>query len=105
MYRVDSMTCTLLRMDTGTATNTTKPAVPAPQTAATQTPCACSTRAQALLAHAAFRARTTRSSTETCVVPHLANLRSEEHTSELQSLMRISYAAFCLKKKIQLLTH
>src|SRR3546814_2496518 len=26
--------------------------------------------------------------------------RSEEHTSELQSLMRISYAAYCLKKKI-----
>src|SRR3546814_10355274 len=31
---------------------------------------------------------------------HAANLRSEEHTSELQSLMRISYAVFCLKKKI-----
>src|SRR3546814_10154721 len=30
-----------------------------------------------------------------------APLRSEEHTSELQSLMRISYAVFCLKKKIQ----
>src|SRR3546814_3536453 len=30
-----------------------------------------------------------------------ASLRSEEHTSELQSLMRISYAVFCLKKKIQ----
>src|SRR3546814_6890070 len=29
----------------------------------------------------------------------LARLRSEEHTSELQSLMRISYAVFCLKKK------
>src|SRR3546814_5568251 len=29
----------------------------------------------------------------------LPNLRSEEHTSELQSLMRISYAVFCLKKK------
>src|SRR3546814_9511135 len=29
--------------------------------------------------------------------------RSEEHTSELQSLMRISYAVFCLKKKIILL--
>src|SRR3546814_6899283 len=29
---------------------------------------------------------------------HLAH-RSEEHTSELQSLMRISYAVFCLKKK------
>src|SRR3546814_2587042 len=27
-------------------------------------------------------------------------VRSEEHTSELQSLMRISYAAFCLKKKM-----
>src|SRR3546814_2762066 len=27
--------------------------------------------------------------------------RSDEHTSELQSLMRISYAAFCLKKKIK----
>src|SRR3546814_1524870 len=29
--------------------------------------------------------------------------RSEEHTSELQSLMRISYAVFCLKKKTQTL--
>src|SRR3546814_1102298 len=31
------------------------------------------------------------------VMPYIA--RSEEHTSELQSLMRISYAVFCLKKK------
>src|SRR3546814_10735358 len=30
---------------------------------------------------------------------HCAMSRSEEHTSELQSLMRISYAVFCLKKK------
>src|SRR3546814_9210652 len=30
---------------------------------------------------------------------HPFGLRSEEHTSELQSLMRISYAVFCLKKK------
>src|SRR3546814_7859041 len=29
------------------------------------------------------------------------NARSEEHTSELQSLMRISYAVFCLKKKTE----
>src|SRR3546814_1535218 len=29
----------------------------------------------------------------------IVRLRSEEHTSELQSLMRISYAVFCLKKK------
>src|SRR3546814_1891803 len=28
-----------------------------------------------------------------------SDMRSEEHTSELQSLMRISYAVFCLKKK------
>src|SRR3546814_8812565 len=38
-----------------------------------------------------------------------SRLRSEEHTSELQSLMRISYAVFCLKKKkhkqITLTTH
>src|SRR3546814_7339575 len=37
-------------------------------------------------------------------IPHFADtqrhvIRSEEHTSELQSLMRISYAVFCLKKK------
>src|SRR3546814_5525925 len=31
----------------------------------------------------------------------LHEIRSEEHTSELQSLMRISYAVFCLKKKTQ----
>src|SRR3546814_3658444 len=33
------------------------------------------------------------------VVDDLVTNRSEEHTSELQSLMRISYAVFCLKKK------
>src|SRR3546814_3544968 len=32
-------------------------------------------------------------------MPVSASIRSEEHTSELQSLMRISYAVFCLKKK------
>src|SRR3546814_4785129 len=32
-------------------------------------------------------------------VAELVGFRSEEHTSELQSLMRISYAVFCLKKK------
>src|SRR3546814_1869164 len=41
---------------------------------------------------------------EALITPWLARqpkreLRSEEHTSELQSLMRISYAVFCLKKK------
>src|SRR3546814_10306762 len=33
------------------------------------------------------------------LLPWAHALRSEEHTSELQSLMRISYAVFCLKKK------
>src|SRR3546814_2980964 len=33
---------------------------------------------------------------------HQRYSRSEEHTSELQSLMRISYAVFCLKKKTQI---
>src|SRR3546814_3339424 len=36
--------------------------------------------------------------------PQLIMARSEEHTSELQSLMRISYAVFCLKKKITTIT-
>src|SRR3546814_4933119 len=34
-----------------------------------------------------------------------ADARSEEHTSELQSLMRISYAVFCLKKKTHTIKH
>src|SRR3546814_5800910 len=38
-------------------------------------------------------------------LPKLRHLRSEEHTSELQSLMRISYAVFCLKKKTIKNTH
>src|SRR3546814_7852412 len=42
-----------------------------------------------------------RRNTERLGIPFLANGRSEEHTSELQSLMRISYAVFCLKKKKQ----
>src|SRR3546814_7439689 len=36
---------------------------------------------------------------QTLRLHHPALVRSEEHTSELQSLMRISYAVFCLKKK------
>src|SRR3546814_3167242 len=38
-------------------------------------------------------------STQDFVAGKVAGTRSEEHTSELQSLMRISYAVFCLKKK------
>src|SRR3546814_2636517 len=36
---------------------------------------------------------------------HATGERSEEHTSELQSLMRISYAVFCLKKKKKKVPH
>src|SRR3546814_7195082 len=44
---------------------------------------------------------------DSIAAPFLHLLRSEEHTSELQSLMRISYAVFYLKKKILIyyLTH
>src|SRR3546814_9425161 len=38
-------------------------------------------------------------------VPAGGLVRSEEHTSELQSLMRISYAVFCLKKKNSIRRH
>src|SRR3546814_1117353 len=38
-------------------------------------------------------------------VPGVDRLRSEEHTSELQSLMRISYAVFCLKNNNKTTNH
>src|SRR3546814_10256691 len=41
----------------------------------------------------------TRSRSAAITTPSRSAFRSEEHTSELQSLMRISYAVFCLKKK------
>src|SRR3546814_2174857 len=40
-----------------------------------------------------------RAAEEVVMENRLIRMRSEEHTSELQSLMRISYAVFCLKKK------
>src|SRR3546814_1084523 len=44
--------------------------------------------------------KSSRSITASCIFCNWARrYRSEEHTSELQSLMRISYAVFCLKKK------
>src|SRR3546814_7861432 len=48
--------------------------------------------------HAAIvQSRSVGSRTAQCATAR--SIRSEEHTSELQSLMRISYAVFCLKKK------
>src|SRR3546814_7643630 len=62
-------------------------------------------RAVFALAHSAGRGRAPETSSCTRPGPPLGRgrtaqqERSEEHTSELQSLMRISYAVFCLKKK------
>src|SRR3546814_8906956 len=43
--------------------------------------------------------RAARTAFDQAVIGHVLQQRSEEHTSELQSLMRISYDVFCLKKK------
>src|SRR3546814_10107959 len=55
------------------------------------------TRARALIDPAFIRTRHTL--IEQTLQLLYSTMRSEEHTSELQSLMRISYAVFCLKKK------
>src|SRR3546814_4134844 len=47
----------------------------------------------------ARRAEPTHRAAQSCPFSHHYLIRSEEHTSELQSLMRISYAVFCLKKQ------
>src|SRR3546814_2625023 len=62
--------------------------------------CPCSFRCARRCSRMSLRFR--RRGQETRSLPHR---RSEEHTSELQSLMRISYAVFCLKKKNYLLHH
>src|SRR3546814_9513708 len=46
-----------------------------------------------------------RGKSSTSLIQALATSRSEEHTSELQSLMRISYAVFCLEKQNFLTTY
>src|SRR3546814_5606407 len=51
------------------------------------------------VARGRWRGRVARRQIRTALSGHI---RSEEHTSELQSLMRISYAVFCLKKTTQI---
>src|SRR3546814_5449390 len=53
----------------------------------------------------AQHARTEAGLFDCAVARHDRTDRSEEHTSELQSLMRISYAVFCLKKKKKTKSH
>src|SRR3546814_3009396 len=60
--------------------------------------CPCCRAVHSFLDHASPAGSARRSATNSLIALPLA-LRSEEHTSELQSLMRISYAVFCLKKK------
>src|SRR3546814_4961590 len=64
----------------------------------------------ALLGTAAIRSVPVRSGQNTArrtrlEAASLPGIRSEEHTSELQSLMRISYAVFCLKKNTKTTRH
>src|SRR3546814_8655056 len=59
---------------------------------------ACSFNTAIFIGFASIQAIRTMTRAVTATV--MIVLRSEEHTSELQSLMRISYAVFCLKKKI-----
>src|SRR3546814_7786276 len=51
------------------------------------------------LSYAALKSQIAAGKVKPLAVTGATRIRSEEHTSELQSLMRISYAVFCLKKK------
>src|SRR3546814_6252723 len=62
-------------------------------------PCRVSRRREALCRYGASGGKLPRSDDRARRIPDFVGARSEEHTSELQSLMRISYAVFCLKKK------
>src|SRR3546814_2396232 len=64
-----------------------RPSLPVPLMRVGSTPCSSTRR------------RTAGESVSAAFEHCLVGFRSEEHTSELQSLMRISYAVFCLKKK------
>src|SRR3546814_2536638 len=66
------------------------------------TPFPYTTRFRSLTWPTAAPSRVSATKPAPCSIPSSAQrlrARSEEHTSELQSLMRISYAVFCLKKK------
>src|SRR3546814_10697570 len=67
--------------------------VPGPQAGSNDVECAAHVFVEAVMDRPRFRAA--------FFHPRFWLLRSEEHTSELQSLMRISYAVFCLKKQTQ----
>src|SRR3546814_9780532 len=68
-------------------------AAPAPERGSTHQP------SQSIWSMVVSLAAAQRKARLRCGNGNCLNCRSEEHTSELQSLMRISYAVFCLKKK------
>src|SRR3546814_3861564 len=71
-----------------------------PATAARRPPApAAGSRSTSRLRATATRCATARTRATHAAACRGGRARSEEHTSELQSLMRISYAVFCLKKK------
>src|SRR3546814_5257287 len=91
---------TLFRSCTSCDTSTTDRSADGPCFSSTGRNCATSSVGASITAigakSEALCVKAKRSSSGSSVSP-----RSEEHTSELQSLMRISYAVFCLKKKKQ----
>src|SRR3546814_1025223 len=70
-----------------------------PRSTRTDTPFPYTTLFRSRNAISANRAISRRSNGRPAACSSRIRIRSEEHTSELQSLMRISYAVFCLKKK------
>src|SRR3546814_3108738 len=95
-----SMTSISLWVRVGTRSQRTTPCrigvVDASMYSAQRRPLLIALRRRFLVAHAARKACSRLWNTP---VFHMRIAESEEHTSELQSLMRISYAVFCLKKK------
>src|SRR3546814_7905258 len=90
-------------------TPSTSCSAPTRKSKATTRWCCCATSALNLTASTTWRRSSARRTSPTCRTTASSaspswrgSSRSEEHTSELQSLMRISYAVFCLKKKIQI---
>src|SRR3546814_4278048 len=70
-----------------------------PYTTLFRSPSACHFCKTAIKSSVVCRSTAEKGSSSSKVSASCSNNRSEEHTSELQSLMRISYAVFCLKKK------
>src|SRR3546814_4749335 len=92
---MDQLTCMLARKMVGPAPNLGSGLIDQSQKMTVAARAMAEKKAPGLLASARRKGHLERARRLLSVTPP----RSEEHTSELQSLMRISYAVFCLKKK------